>query len=236
MDQVLEEQLESEDPRERAKAIKTMALSGKQEYLDILKDLHEFDPEPKIKEYARKAALHIYQNNNDEEDQSPQPVQKESFKPQAGELTSVSLNTTPKKIEKEGVSRPDRERAAQLVQRAFTFYSTDKPKKAIKAFTKALEINPGLEGETFAANLAMEITGLTKETAFASIRGEKAKKELLESLKEKEPEAEETTSKTIRPISGILLVIALIALGLAAWYLVDPGILDRLMDLINSFV
>jgi hypothetical protein len=236
MDQILEEQLDSQDPRERAKAIKTMALSGRQEHMDILKDIHEFDPEPKVKEYARKAAIHLFQSLREYEDQSPQPVKQESFKPQAGELTSVSLDTTPKKKEQEGVSRPDREKAAQLVQRAFTFYSTDKSKKAIKAFTKALEINPGLEGETFAANLAMEITGLNRETAFASLRGEKGKRELFESLKEKDKEEIEQTSRSTRPLSAILLVIALIALGVVSWYLIDPESFNSYLEMLTSLV
>ena len=100
MDKKLDEQLDSQDPRERAKAIKTLALSGEKENLDILKDLHEFDPHPQVREYARKAALHLYHNLNQPEESSPQQVEKESFKPQAGELTSVTLDTTPKKIEK----------------------------------------------------------------------------------------------------------------------------------------
>ena len=234
MDQKLDEQLDSQDPRERAMAIKTMALAGNQEYLEILKDLHEFDPEPQIREYARKAAIHIYQNLNEPEDQPPQPVKKESFKPQAGELTSVTLDTTPKKKEKEAVSRPDREKADKLVQRAFTFYSNDDPKKATKFFIKALEINPGLEGQTFAGNLAMELTGLPLETAFASLRGPQGKKDLLESLQE--PKEDEKTSKPTRPLTVILLIMALIALGVASWYLLDPGSFDRFLDTITSLI
>ena len=234
MDQKLDERLNSQDPRERAKAIKTMALSENQEYLEILKDIHEFDPDSQIREYARKAALHIYQNHKEPEEHSPQPVKKESFKPQAGELTSVTLDTTPKKKEKEAVSKPDREKAEKLVQRAFTLYSTDDIKKATKVFIKALEINPGLEGQTFAGNMAMELTGLPLETAFASLRGPQGKKDLLKSLQE--PKEDEKDRKPVRPLTVILLVLALIALGVASWYLIDPGSFDRLRDMITSLV
>ena len=220
MDEKLDAQLDNQDPRERAKAIKALALSGNRAHLDILKDIHEFDPDPQIREYARKAALHLFQSLQEPEESTPQPVEQESFKPQAGELTSVTLDTTPKKKEKEAVSRPDREKADKLVQRAFTLYSTDHAKKAVKVFVKALEINPGLEGQTFAGNLAMELTGLPLETAFASLRGPQAKKELLES--QKEPE-EEKIRKPVRPLSLILLILALAALAVVIWYFILNG-------------
>lgn len=237
MDQKLDEQLDSEDPRERAEAIKTLAYSGKQENMDILKDIHEFDANPQIREYARRAAIHLFQNLDETEKRASQTVEQESFKPKAGELSSVTLDTTPKKKEKEAVPRPDREKADKLVQRAFTLYSTDKSKQAVKVFTKALEINPALEGQTFAGNLAMELTGLPLETAFASLRGEKAKKELLESVAESVVETvpepgEEKTRKPVRPLSVILLVLALIVLGLVSWYLIDPGSFDLVRELI----
>lgn len=181
MDDKLDQQLNSQDPRERAKAIKTMALSGNRDNLAILKDINEFDPDPQIREYARKGALHLYQNITEPEEDDPQPVKKEPYESKPNELTSVTLDTTPKKKEKQAISKIDREKANKLVQRAFTLYSTDQTKKAIKVFKKALEINPGLEGETFAGNLAMELTGLPLETAFASLQGPKAKQELLES-------------------------------------------------------
>ena len=224
MDEKLDEQLNSQDPRERAKAIKTMALSGNREHLDILKDLNEFDPDPQIREYARKGALHLYQNLKEPEEGLPQAEKKEPFQAQANELTSVSLDTTPKKKVKQAVSKPDREKADKLVQRAFTQYSMDQTKKAIKSFKKALEINPGLEGETFAGNLAMELTGLPLVTAFASLRGPEAKKELLESKKDPEPKKER---KPIRPLSVILLILALAALGYVSSRFIKDGTFDR---------
>jgi len=235
MDQTLNEQLDSQDPRERAKAIKTMALSGKREHLDLLKDLNEFDPDPQIREYARKAALHLYQNLKEPEVEVPQQVKKEPHHAKANELTSASLDTTPKKKEKEkeAVSKPDREKAAKLVQRAFTLYSTDKTKKAAKAFTKALTINPGLEGETFAGNLAMEITGLPLETAFATLRGPQGKKELLESKLDPE-EKEKKSRRKIRPLSVILLIVALVTLGVVSSRFIQDGTLDRYRAWISS--
>ncbi len=217
MNQKLDEQLDSKDPRERAQAIKTLALSGEKANMDILKDIHEFDPDPDIREYARQAALHLFQSIKETEVDSTQAVKKESSHLHAKELTSTTLDTTPRKVEKQGVSKPDREKADKMVQRAFTLYSTDQTKKAVKVFTKALEINPGLESQTFAGNLAMELTGLPLETAFASLRGPQAKKELLESKKDPEEEKER---KPIRPLSVILLVIAFVVLALVIWYLI----------------
>lgn len=223
MDEKLDQQLNSKDPRERAKAIKTMALSGDRENIVILKDINEFDPDPQIREYARKGALHLYQNLNEPEEGVPQAVKKEPFQAKANELTSVTLDTTPKQVEKQKVSKPDREKADKLVQRAFTLYSTDQTKKAIKSFKKALELNPGLEGETFAGNLAMELTGLPLETAFVSLQGPKAKQELLES--KKEGETKENT-RSIRPLSVILLILALAALAFVSNRFLKDGTFD----------
>jgi predicted esterase len=231
MDQILEKQLDSQDPRERAKAIKAMALSGDKGHLDTLKDIHEFDPDPQIREYARKAALHLFQNLKEPEGSGPQAVKTETFQPKTNELTSVTLDTTPKKVEKQSVSRPDREKADKLVQRAFTLYSTDKTNKAIKAFVKALELNPGLESQTFAGNLAMELTGLSMEMAFASLKGPQGKKELLES--KMEPEEKKTRTK-IRPVSVILLIVALVALGVVSTRFVQDGTFDRYRVLVAS--
>ena len=231
MDQKLDEQLDSEDPRERAAAIKELAYSGDRENLEILKDIHEFDPDPRVREYARRAAVHLFHNLKESEEGAPQPVKKESFQPKAGELSSASLDTTPKKIEKQAVSRPDREKAAKMVQRAFTLYSTNQVKKATKVFTKALEINPGLEKETFAGNLAMELTGLPLETAFASLRGPQAKKELLESRKDQE---KKEPRKPVRPISVVLLILALIALAVVSNRFIQDGTFDRYRVLITS--
>lgn len=231
MDETLDAQLNSQDPRERAKAIKSMALSGDRENLDILKDINEFDPEPQIREYARKGALHLFQNLKEPVQGAPQAEKQEPFQAQANQLTSVSLDTTPKKKEKQVVSKPDREKADKMVQRAFTLYSTDQAKKALKVFKKALEINPGLEGETFAGNLAMELTGLPLETAFASLRGPKAKQELLESKIDLETEQ---TRKPIRPLSVILLILALAALGFVSNRFIQDGTFDRYRVLIAS--
>lgn len=224
MDQILDQQLDSEDPRKRAEAIRTMALSGEKKYLEILKDLHEFDPDPKIKEYARQAALHLFQNLKETEPGEPQAVKRESYKPRAGELTSVSLDSIPKKKDKQAVPRPDREKADKMVQRAFTFYSTDNPKKAIKLFVKALEIDPGLEGQTFAGNLAMELTGLPLESAFASLRGDNWQKEVLDSVQDPD---QKKAKKPLNPLSVILLILALVALGFVGNRFLQDGTLDR---------
>jgi len=231
MDQGLDEKLDSQDPRERAEAIKTLALSGDRNNLDILKDIHEFDPDPKIREYARKAAVHLFQNLEGADEPSLQSVEKKPFKPRAGELTSVSLDTAPKKAEKPAVSRDDRETAEKMVQRAFTLYTTDHTQKAIKIFIKALELNPGLEGQTFAGNLAMELTGLSQEAAFASLKSGLEQKEPPEAAKEPD---KKRTRKSIRPLSVIFLILALVALGVVSSYFMDSGMLDRYRVLISS--
>ena len=60
MSQDWKEQLNSADPKERAEAIKKIALSGDQDNLQYLKEIVENDPDPRVQDYARKAARHLY--------------------------------------------------------------------------------------------------------------------------------------------------------------------------------
>ena len=60
MKKQLRVQLKSKDSKQRAQAIKSLALSGERENIQVLKEIHENDPDPRIQEYARKAALHLH--------------------------------------------------------------------------------------------------------------------------------------------------------------------------------
>ena len=60
MEQNWRDQLQSDDPKIRAQAVKKLAASGNHDNLKYLKEIVENDPDPQLREYARKAARHLY--------------------------------------------------------------------------------------------------------------------------------------------------------------------------------
>lgn len=201
-------QLESDDPKERAAAIKAIAVSGDHDNLRFLKDIVENDPDPRLQEYARKAARHLHSR--------PQ-----SKKPNSSFLTSGAS-------EDEDISNKDYQEAEKKVQRAFSLHMGGQIKKGIQVFTQALELNPGLEKDTYARSVASELTGLDPKEAFLSLKDQSDIKELIKAAPEKKKKAK----KKIRPLSLIFLLIAVAALVVVSSRFMESGMFDRYRVLI----
>ncbi len=227
MEKQLKVQLQSKDPKQRAQAIKSLALSGESENIQVLKEIHENDPDPHIQEYARKAALHLYTTLNSAKSKKTSPS------------TSKSYRTVPKKREsspkdsstesgKKKPARVDIQAAERKVQRAFSLHSAGQTKKALQFFIQAIELNPDLDKDPFAENIAAELTGLPYEEAFQSLKDRTEQKELLNSAqgRTKKP------VRKIRPLSLILLLIALTALAVVSSRFLSSGMFDRYRVLI----
>jgi predicted esterase len=215
-------QLQSKDPEQRAQAIKALALSAEGENIKVLKDIHENDPDPRIQEYARKAALHLYTTLNSAEIEKTSPSPPKSDRPIPEERESgpkaSSTETRKKKI-----SQSDIQAAERKIQRAFSLHTGGQEKKALHLFVQALKLNPGLDKDPFAGNVAAELTGLPREEAFQSLMDRSDRKELLNSAqgRTKKP------ARKIRPLSLILLLIALAALAVVSTRFMSSGMFDR---------
>lgn len=178
------EDLNSDDPRVRAEAVKQIALSGNHEYLSYLKEIVENDPDPQLREYAKKAARHLYTSAA-----TPAPAAVPTPAPEP-----VSLEPDMKKIaeqammepEEDSLSRADKKAAADLVQRAFTLHTSERTHKAIPIYAQALEINPELVKEPYARSVAGEITGKSPEQALHILKDPNARQELIDEIRGKD--------------------------------------------------
>ena len=183
----LEKELKNSDPKERARIIKEIALSGNQENLRVLKEVVENDPDPHIQEYARKAARHLYSSKNTSrlEGSSP-PVGKGS----TGEEKSLESSSEGNRI-----PPPSEIRAAeQKVQRAFNMHTAGQTKKALQVFSQALDLNPELEKDTFTRGVAADLTGKTPDEALRILKEPDGWKEFIDDPKAKATQPDKTTS------------------------------------------
>ncbi|MCK4489839.1 MAG: hypothetical protein KAU23_06235 [Anaerolineales bacterium] len=222
MEKQLKVQLQSKDSTQRAQAIKSLALSGERENIQVLKEIHENDPDPRIQEYARKAALHLHTtlSSADPEKTSPSPSKSDQAVPKERESSPKESTTESRKKQ---ASRSDIQAAERKVQRAFSLHTGGQEKKALQQFIQALKLNPDLDKNPFAGNVAVELTGLPREEAFQSLMDRTDQKELLNSAqgRTKKP------ARKIHPISLILLLIALAALAVVSTLFMSSGMFDR---------
>ena len=157
------EKLNSADPKERAEAIKEIALSGDQDNLQYLKEIVENDPDPRVQDYARKAARHLYG--------SPPKPAPEYTPPTHADLEKMAAAAN-SRVENtdQTVSKSDREAAEGKVQRAFSLYFRGDSKRAVKIFVQALKLNPKIESDPFTRSVAAEITGLSPDQALLMLK------------------------------------------------------------------
>lgn len=190
------EQLQSEDPRERAEAIKALALSGDQNNLVYLKEIVENDPDPKVQEYAKKAARHLFTTASSAAPQSdsapekrktqvpertPQPARQQERKPDPSKKPSDL--EAPQEKTKSKISQSNRSIAESKVQRALSYHMKGQTQKGLKSFVQGLDINPYLAEDTFTRSVAGELTGLNPDTAIRILKDPEQRLELLNPAK-----------------------------------------------------
>ncbi|RLC97842.1 MAG: hypothetical protein DRI65_18935, partial [Chloroflexota bacterium] len=78
MTQDWRDQLDSDDPKVRAQAVKAIALSGNQDYLKYLVEIAENDPDSQLRDFAKKAAQHLYSSQSQPE---PEPISQPFSEP-----------------------------------------------------------------------------------------------------------------------------------------------------------
>ncbi|MCJ7718099.1 MAG: YIP1 family protein [Anaerolineales bacterium] len=143
-------QLKSDDPKVRAEAVKKLAASGNQDNLQYLKEIVENDPDPRLQEYARKAARHLYSAHQS--------------------TRTASSSQSPPVTEEKSISESDIHAAEGKIQRAYTLHTVGQTKKAIPIFIQALELNPDLGKDPFTRSVATELTGLSYDQAIKMLK------------------------------------------------------------------
>lgn len=195
-------QLESEDPRVRVEAIKAIANSGDRANLPYLKEIVENDPDPRLQDYARKAARHLFTST-----ESSAPAKAES-------QDDVKPSRERKTPTQEPLAAPPAERtsAETKIQRALSLHMRGDTTKALKAFAQGLDLDPNLANETFTRSVASELTGLHPDQALEILMDPEDRKALLNPPKgktaqpEEKPELEEAAApkKPAKPRSGLV--------------------------------
>lgn len=192
-------QLESEDPRERVEAIKALANSADRANLPYLKEIVENDPDPRLRDYARKAARHLFTST---ESSGP-----ERAKPQ--EETKPTREGEPGLPETPAAPPAERTAAETKIQRALSLHMRGNTQKALKAFVQGLDLDPNLANETFTRSVASELTGLHPDQAIAKLSDHEDREEFLNPPKDT---AETPTKKPLGCLMMILFGFALIGL------------------------
>lgn len=168
-------QLQSEDPRVRAEAIKAIAHSGDKAYIPYLKEIVDNDPEPRLQDYARKAALHLFTSTEDSTPEQAAPP--EEARPHWAEKprSEEDREETPQK----SIPPAERTSAETKIQRALSLHMRGDTQKALKAFAQGLDLDPNLANETFTRSVASELTGLHPDQALDILMDPEDRKELL---------------------------------------------------------
>lgn len=167
------DQLDSDDPKVRAQAVKGIALSGNQDHLKYLIEIAENDPNPQVRDYARKAAQHLYASQTKPQSKpepepepirqsppEPEPISQAPSKPEKSESELAATLAHPMlEDEEEDLSPANVREAESKVQRAFSLHTSGQTKKALPIYAQALKLNPDLGKNSFSRSVASELTG-----------------------------------------------------------------------------
>jgi hypothetical protein len=177
-------QLESDDPRVRVEVIKAIANSGDRALIPYLKEVVDNDIDPRVQDYARKAARHLFTTTEGPIPDSPPPQEEPKVepeeKPQAPEPQTHTLASS--------ISPEERSSGETKIQRALSLHMRGDTQKALKAFAQGLDLDPNLSNETFTRSVAVELTGLTADQALDILMDPETRKELIAQQKKKTAE------------------------------------------------
>lgn len=201
-------QLQNEDPRVRAEAIKALAHSGDRANLPYLKDIVENDPDPRLVDYARKAARHLFTSTEESASESApglpekKPVREEKSRATEPQEASAGRDLPP----------AERTAAETKIQRALSLHMRGDTTKALKAFAQGLDLDPNLANETFTRSVASELTGLHPDQALEILMDPEDRKALLTPPKKKDtspaerssPDQAVEPSRPVKPREGLV--------------------------------
>lgn len=202
-------QLDSDDPKVRAQAVKEIALSGNQDYLKYLIEIAEIDPDTKLREYAKKAAQHLF-STQEKTDPAPTPTPTYTTEPEPisqplsepersdDELAAALARPIPV-VEEVDLSTADVKEAEAKVQRAFNLHTSDQTKKALPVYAKALKLNPQLGKNSFSRSVASELTGKPVQEALLILGDPARLSEFIEANYGKTKKGNKKTSSPAQP-------------------------------------
>ena len=213
--------LDSDDPKVRAEAVKAIALTGNKDYLKYLIEIAEKDPDSNLRDYAKKAAQHLYTSQTKTEsppapipvpapsptrtfipepEPDPEPISPPPSAPEKTESEIAAALANPMfEKEEDDLTSSEVKEAATKVQRAFSLHSGGQTKKAIQVYAQAFELNPFLHKDTYARSVAAEITGQSPEIALQTLKDPEKVQAMVEELKNKGKKEKKEKAKSSSP-------------------------------------
>ncbi|MBL8130541.1 MAG: HEAT repeat domain-containing protein [Anaerolineae bacterium] len=188
-------QLQDFDPRARREAIIALGKTKNPEALRPLADVVLKDPDPELRELARKAGIYIQRENSAKVEEpirprrraaqpepAPQPrgprprtavfLEPEVEDPGSTELdlkASQEPGKGPVRGKKYNVPPENRQRARAYTENALSDHLDGKAARAMKNLTEALSLDPNLVNDDYYTNIAANITGLPADQAVQQI-------------------------------------------------------------------
>jgi len=222
MEQQWRKDIHSPDLEVRRQTIIALAESGEKRALELLKWVYENDPDPALRNLARTAGQHLWQKIKGDKTLQKLAKSRTAAIPAPAE-EFVETGDEGKEIPAREVSQEDKEAARTQFEHALSMHLNDDMEKAIKSFSKALELNPDLCSEDdVAANLAKELTDLPVQSAVQALLDEERRDAFISEAQEGEG-----AGVTNVPISLILLIIAILALLGLIFNFIRSGALSR---------
>jgi predicted esterase len=191
--------LVSSDPAQRKQAIIEVSRASNPDALKWLAEIYRHDPEPELRELALKAGRHIKATS------TPQPPVVDM--PSATPTTSVSIEDS---------------REKWLYDRAMDYLVMGDRVKAAGELRKLLARNPNLGSNSSVLLLAGQITGQPPEQAVESLMDAKQHRQFVSNQTRTQ-----RRSSSRGPLRWISLLLALVALGVAIFFFIDSGALQR---------
>ena len=152
-------QLRDSDSAQRRKAIKAAARSKDYSALKQLAIMAGDDPDPDIRELARKAGVYIRQQHGElEPAPAPEPA-----------TSAVAVATEEDKSPEIPVTSKDAKEAHERTSAAMTYHMNDDRARAFKELRKALTLNPNLRNDAYFVSLSETVTGKQGDEAFKQL-------------------------------------------------------------------
>lgn len=160
MDSKILQLIESTDPLDRKKAIQMLAKMGGPEAIRTLGIIYKQDDDAEVKDLAIQAGKYIKKQQakevapvqpaaapfiEDDEEAEPQPEVDDSYEPVV-------------------VSEAKQSQARGMMDRALDLSMHGEKEKAVEAMMKAFKLNPNLRLDTYYMGIAMDVTGLDKNS------------------------------------------------------------------------
>ncbi len=157
MSEQIVSQLKSDDPNQRKKAISVLARSGDRRALKTLSQIYKSDPDPAVREHARKAGVHIQQR----QEAASAAVEAAAAGPSVPSFDAV-LKADPAAVP--GAAR-DPEKAQRHHDMAFEYHVRGDDAHAALELGSALYLDYSWSEDVATANLAAELSGLPPQRA-----------------------------------------------------------------------